>query len=125
MIKVLIVEDEAEMQENCVRILRRHGYACLSARSGREAFALMEAERPELVLTDIHLGEVNGIEVARKAMQASPPISVVVMSAYGTAAVRETARGTSVMVFLQKPFSMKELVEAVELALSRPPVKET
>src|SRR3990170_6530586 len=65
--KTLIVEDEPDLLETCVRLLRQVGHSCLTARSGREAIALIDAEHPDLVVTDLRLPTLNGLAVTRHA----------------------------------------------------------
>jgi len=94
--RILIVDDEPDMVENCARILRRSGHRCLTATDPRRALALLESERPDLVLTDLKMPEVDGLAVLRRAHELDPTLPVIVITAFATiepavAAVKEGA----------------------------------
>src|SRR6185503_15680007 len=65
--RLLIVDDEPEMVENLTRLLRREGYRCLSAPNGKKGLELLEAHRPDLLLTDLKMPEIDGMELLRRA----------------------------------------------------------
>jgi CheY-like chemotaxis protein len=90
--RTLVVEDDPDLLDTCVRLLEQGGHRCLAARSGGEAVALIDAERPGLVLTDWRLPALDGLAVARHARRASPPVPVVLTTAYPSAEVRRRAR---------------------------------
>jgi CheY-like chemotaxis protein len=69
--RVLVIDDEPDMVENCVRILRRAGYRCLSTTDPERALVLLESERPDLVLTDLKMPSVDGLSVLRRALSSS------------------------------------------------------
>ena len=72
--RILIVDDEPEMVESCQRILGRAGYRCLTTTDPREALARLETERPDLLLTDLKMPGVDGMELLRHARRADPHI---------------------------------------------------
>lgn len=114
---VLIVDDEPDLLETCVRLLRQAGHTCLSAHSGREAISLIDAERPGLVVTDFRLPAIDGLAVARHARRLSPPPAVIVFTAYTSPRARQEAHEAGAVVFLPKPFSAAEFLGAVGRAL--------
>src|SRR3990172_6351542 len=79
---ILIVDDEADMVESCARIFRRGGFACLTTSDSREALALFRQERPDLLLTDLRMPDLDGLELLRQAKRIDPAIPVVVLTAY-------------------------------------------
>jgi len=115
--RILIVDDEPDMLENCSRILSRQGYSCLTAESGRAALALLEHEHPDLLLTDLKMPDVDGMTLLRHVHEMDPALPVIVVTGFATfesavAAVKEGA-----FDYLPKDFSVDQLRVAVERAL--------
>lgn len=119
--KTLIVDDEPDLLATCVRLLRQVGHVCLTAPSGAEAIRLIDAERPSLVVTDLKLPAVDGLAVTRHARRASPPVPVILTTAYGSMDAKRQAREAGATIYLSKPFSTVEFLEAVQRALGAPP----
>ena len=119
--RTLIVEDEPDLLETCVRILQQVGHSCLTAPSAREAITLIDTRRPDLVVTDLRLPTVDGLAVARHARRASPPVPVIVTTGYTSPEARRDAYKAGASIFLPKPFTAAEFVEAVKRALSISP----
>ncbi len=82
--KILIVDDEAGMQRLLSRVLEREGYAPTPVGSAKEALELISADSFDLVLTDIQMPEMNGLELLREVKEFDPSLPVLVMTAYGT-----------------------------------------
>ena len=115
--RILIVDDEPDMLENCSRILSRQGYACLTAENGRAALAILERERPDLLLTDLKMPEMDGMALLQHAHEVDPALPVIMITGFASiesavAAVREGA-----FDYLPKSFSVDQLRVAVERAL--------
>lgn len=104
---ILIVEDEAPLRELLADILEDAGYRAQQAIHGREALALVEQERPDLVLSDVMMPVLNGAELCRllKAQPSTASMPVILMSAAGP----ETADGAGADAFVDKPFHLDEL----------------
>lgn len=104
---ILIVEDEAPLRELLAALVEDSGYRALQAIHGREALALIEQERPELVLSDVMMPVLNGAELCRivKAQPSTASIPVILMSAAGPA----IADGAGADAFVDKPFDLGEL----------------
>jgi CheY-like chemotaxis protein len=115
--KILIVDDEADLVETCVRVLSRRGYACLRAYMGREGLALIDEKRPHIVLTDLSLPDIDGFTLLRHARAKSPSIPGILMTAYNSPGTIERAAEAGAHVCLAKPFSNSALLEAIEGAL--------
>jgi CheY-like chemotaxis protein len=115
---VLIVDDEPDLAATCARLLGRKGYRCLTASSGREAIGLMDAERPDL--TDLSMPVADGLLVTRHARRRVPPVPVVLMTAYASRDSELDAREAGAAAFVKKPFTLQELMSAIELALAQP-----
>jgi CheY-like chemotaxis protein len=75
-VRILVVDDDPDMLETYAQILTQHGYVCLTASAGSQAIAMMDAEGPDLVVTDLHMPGVDGLTVVRHARTRVPPIPV-------------------------------------------------
>jgi two-component system response regulator HydG len=115
--RVLVVDDEPDMVDNCVRILRRAGYRCLSTTDPERALALIESERPDLVLTDLKMPAVDGLAVLRRAHEVDATLPVVVITAFATIESAVAAIKEGAFDYLPKNFSVDQLTVVVERAL--------
>ncbi|HIH87662.1 TPA: response regulator [Candidatus Bathyarchaeota archaeon] len=119
--RILVVEDERDVLELARDMLESGGYTVATATSGEEALRLVEEERPDLVLLDVVLPGVSGLEVCRK-LKRSPEtcgVPVVVFTALGAEVDMMLEDGVKADAYLGKPFTMKALLEKVEAQLSR------
>ena len=82
--RVLVVDDEPEMVENCTRLLRRAGYRVLSTTDSERALALLESERPDLLLTDLKMPGIDGLELMRRAHDIDAALPVVVITGFAS-----------------------------------------
>lgn len=120
--KTLIVDDEPDLVATCVRLLGQIGHRCLTANTGREAMGLIDAEHPDLVVTDLRLPAIDGLAIARHARRASPPPAVILTTGFTSREVKREAERAGAAVYLPKPFSAVEFLDAVRRAL-RPPAE--
>jgi CheY-like chemotaxis protein len=113
---ILVVDDESGIVGTIAEILARRGYAVLEATDPREALGIVRSRRVDLLLTDVVMPVMNGLELARRVREARPAVKIVFMSAY---AIEEAlAWGAP---FLLKPFSYESLIRTVLDALDRSP----
>ena len=115
--RVLVVDDEPDMVDNCVRILRRAGYRCLSTTDPHRALTLLESERPDLLLTDLKMPEVDGLTLLRRAHELDPALPVIMITAFATIESAVAAIKDGAFDYLPKNFSVDELTLVVERAL--------
>lgn len=112
---VLVVEDDPDLNEVIGAYLELEGFACRRFHDG--ATALREARRlpPALVVLDLMLPDVNGLEVCRRlrADEATRDVGVVIVTALDDAATREEARGCGVLEYITKPFDPDALLDLV------------
>ena len=120
-LKVLIVEDEADLATTCARLLRRMGHVPLVTLSGQEAVELIQKEHPDLILTDLRLPAVDGLAILRHARRGARKIPVILFTAYTSEASRREALEEGAAAYLPKPFSAAALQAAVERALAASP----
>jgi two-component system response regulator HydG len=115
--RILIVDDEPDMVDNCARILRRAGHRCLTATDPQRALALLESERPDLLLTDLKMPELDGLALLRRAHELDPALPVVVITAFATIESAVAAIKEGAFDYLPKTFSADHLSLVVERAL--------
>ena len=119
--KILIIDDEQEALENCRRILSRVPYECLVASDPNQALDLIERERPGLVLTDLRMPKLDGIEVLAAAKRKDPAILVVLVTAHATVETAVTAMRYGAFDYITKPFTSDELVRVARRAFESMP----
>lgn len=116
---VLVADDEPEILDLCVRVLETQGYKVWGATQGREAVSLGRQHEFDLLLTDIHMPDITGLDVAQAMKQANPEITCVTMTGFGTMDTAIEALKLGVDEFIIKPFGPDELVMAVSKALEK------
>jgi DNA-binding NtrC family response regulator len=114
---ILIVDDESDMVENCARILRRSGYHCLTTTDPHRALALLESDSPDVLLTDLKMPGIDGLELLRRARELDPSLPVIMVTAFATIESAVTAVKEGAFDYLPKTFSVDQLQVAVERAL--------
>lgn len=114
--KILIVDDEQEALENCRRILSRVPYDCMVASDPNDALDMIERERPGLVLTDLRMPKLDGIEVLAAAKRMDPAVLVVLLTAHATVDTAVTAMRHGAFDYITKPFTSDELMQVVRRA---------
>ena len=114
--RVLIVDDEPDMVDNCARILGRTGYDCVTTNDPRRALDLLESERPDVLLTDLKMPEVDGMALLRRAHDVDPALPVIVITAFATIESAVSAIKEGAFDYLPKNFSVEQLRVAVERA---------
>jgi two-component system cell cycle response regulator CpdR len=113
MIKILLAEDDSSMREYLARALERVGYSVKAVGCGTEAMPLLERESFDLLLTDIVMPEMDGIELAQKAGVIDPSIRVMFITGFAAVAL-QSGRTAPEAKMLSKPFHLKDLVAEVD-----------
>ena len=107
--RVLIVDDEPDMLENCSRILSRQGYACTTAGDGTAALAILERERPDLLLTDFKMPGMDGLTLLRRAHELDPALPIIMITGFATIESAVAAVKEGAFDYLPKDFSVDHL----------------
>jgi len=115
--RVLVVDDEPDMVENCARILKRSGYQCLTATDPQRALALVGAEHPDLLLTDLQMPGMDGMQLLRRARESDPALPVILITAFASIESAVAAIKDGAFDYLPKNFSVDQLRVAVERGL--------
>ncbi len=113
MLKILLAEDDESMRLYLARALEKTGYAVTAVDRGTAAVPLLERERFDLLLTDIVMPEMDGIELAQKAATIAPDIRVMFITGFAAVALKAGKRAPDARV-LSKPFHLKDLVSEVD-----------
>jgi len=115
--KILVVDDQRNMRTTLAMMLRGGGYAVDEASDGAQGRELGSTGAYDVVITDLRMGEVDGIEVLRSIKEAQPMTEVIVMTAYGTIESAVEAMRLGAFDYIQKPFGEQELIVKVSKAL--------
>jgi DNA-binding response OmpR family regulator len=118
MTTVLVVDDESIVREVVVRYLRREGYRTLEAADGKRARELLETDPPSLVVLDLMLPDVDGLELCRWIRERSE-LPVIMLTARGEEADRIVGLELGADDYVTKPFSPRELAARVRTVLRR------
>ena len=114
--KILIVDDEQDALENCRRILSRVPYQCVTESNSVRALDVIERERPGLILTDLRMPTLDGIEVLTAAKRLDPSVQVVLLTAHATVQTAVTSMRYGAFDYITKPFSSADLVQVARRA---------
>ena len=108
--KILIVDDEMGILDTLQILFRSEGFEVAVANSGRQALESLEAERPDLVLSDIRMPGAGGLEVLSKAKEVDPELPVILMTAQASPQSAMRAVNEGAFHYIQKPFANDELL---------------
>ncbi|HNX52782.1 MAG TPA: sigma-54 dependent transcriptional regulator [Pontiellaceae bacterium] len=115
--RILIVDDEPTILNLLNKILIGQGYDATPASNGEKALQLLQTERFDLMVSDINMTPINGMELLRKASKSWPDMGVIMLTAYGTVATAVEAMKEGAFDYITKPFKLDELVLTVQRAL--------
>ncbi len=118
---ILLVDDDVSLLKLLGMRLESRGYRLTTAESGREALKALEIERPDLVLTDLRMDEMDGLMLFREVQREAPGLPVILLTAHGSIPDAVTATREGVFSFLTKPVDRDELFTAIEEALAQAP----
>jgi two-component system response regulator AtoC len=117
--RVLVVDDEENLRLVLKTLLRRHGYEVESAATGEEALALVDSFGPDVVLTDVRMPKMGGLDLLASMKAKGNDATVIVMSAYGNMDLAIDAMKAGAYDYVQKPFKNDEVVLALRKAEER------
>jgi len=125
MAKILIVDDEKNMRRTLSIALEEMEHTPYEASSGSEALTLIEKDIYDIILTDLVMDGIDGLELLQRAKLLSPTTEVLLMSAYGTIDRAVDAMRLGAYDFIVKPFSNEQLRLVLEKALRQMQLKQT
>ncbi|MEM6616443.1 MAG: response regulator [Pseudomonadota bacterium] len=115
--KILLAEDDTDMCRFLVKALEAAGYSVVSFDNGKSAYERLCEEPFDLLLTDIVMPEMDGIELARRATELDPEIKVMFITGFAAVALNPDGDAPKNAKVLSKPFHLRELVQQVEKML--------
>jgi two-component system KDP operon response regulator KdpE len=118
--KILVVDDEPQIRRVMRTTLSKHGYEVIDARSGKEALARLREELPDLVLLDLNLPGIGGLDACR-IIRAGSEIPIIILSVRNNEKDKVMALDAGADDYVTKPFSMEELLARIRAALRRMP----
>jgi DNA-binding NtrC family response regulator len=124
MARVLVVDDEDTVRRVLIEALRRVGHEGLEAENGRDALELVRTEHVDLVVTDVVMPEVDGLELIKELSRVAPGMKVIAISGGGIwdkQSLLTTAGMLGALMSLEKPFELQEFLSLVEEVLKPPP----
>jgi two-component system cell cycle response regulator CpdR len=119
MIRILLAEDEDAMRTYLARALENAGYSVAAVDRGTAALPLLQAEHFDLLLSDIVMPEMDGIELAQRCAEVSPATKVMFITGFAAVTLKASREAPQAKV-LSKPFHLKDLVLEVDRIFSGP-----
>jgi two-component system response regulator HydG len=117
--RILIVDDDRSNLESLERVFRREKFDVLTAEGGKEALDAVRKQRVNVVLTDLMMPGLNGVDLLKSVKALSPESEVILMTAYGTIETAVEAMKEGAYDFVTKPFKRIEIVKGVRRALEK------
>jgi len=116
-VRIVVAEDEALIRMDLVEMLVEAGYDVLAeASDGAQAIELVKAHKPDLAILDVKMPILDGISAAEEIISLCP---VLMLTAFSQRELVDRARDAGVMAYVLKPFTINDLVPAIEIAISR------
>ena len=108
-LRVLVIEDDETARKQMAKAIRKEGYQVLTAEDGRAGLDIFEKERPEIVITDLKMPGIGGLEVMQTVKRLSPNVQVVLITAFGGVDTAILALREGVLDYLTKPLDLDQL----------------
>ena len=116
--KILLAEDDNDMRRFLVKALENAGYEVIDYDNGMSAYRRLREEPFELLLTDIVMPEMDGIELARRAAELDPDIKIMFITGFAAVALNADSKAPKDAKVLSKPFHLRDLVNEVQKMLT-------
>jgi putative two-component system response regulator len=114
---ILVVDDDNAVCNFISTLLNKHGYSVIACESGKEALAKLQDNKIDVVLTDIIMPEVSGVEILEKIHNTNPDIPVILITGYPDVDTVVDAIKKGVFDFIVKPYKPEQLIHSLEKAL--------
>ncbi|MBW1643458.1 MAG: endopeptidase La [Deltaproteobacteria bacterium] len=116
--EVLVVDDEKRVRENLQYVLAKEGYDTITAKNGREALDILKDRKVDIIITDLKMDEVDGMELLGKARAGDPEVKVIMITGYATVPSYKEAMEKGSFNYIAKPFELDEIRSTVSKALA-------
>ena len=117
--KILVVDDNPEILKLLQSRLEAEGYSTISASNGREALEKISLEKPDSILLDIYMFEMDGIDTLKILREKNPLTPVIIITAFPSEETLREAEKYGVSAYLKKPFQIEELKKAIQESLEK------
>lgn len=114
---VLIVDDDSSVLESSVELLQGYGYSVIACNNAGDALAELQKNKVDVVLADIRMPVVSGIELLEQIQNLSIGVPVILMTAYAELDIAINAMGKGAFDFIVKPYKYELLVHSIEMAV--------
>jgi CheY-like chemotaxis protein len=116
--KVLVVDDEPEVRQVLIEFLSSRGYDVTPAARGADAVAIVEKDKPDLVLLDVSMPEMDGVETLRRINAIAPDLAVIMVTANADIGVTSKLLALGAVDYVPKPFDLDYLDQAVSIQVT-------
>jgi two-component system nitrogen regulation response regulator NtrX len=116
---ILIVDDDAEVRKDLTKLLQPHGYHCLESSDGKMAMECLKQQDVDLLLLDLRLPRLSGIEVLKRCRENDPDLPVIMISGHGTIAQAVEATKLGAFDFLEKPLHAERTLVTIRNAVEK------
>lgn len=123
MIKILIVEDDKHTLSGLIEILCDEGYDAVGKANSSEALTLLQSEAFDIMLTDLRLPEISGMELFEKSREYAPDMKTILMTAYSSVKEAVEAMKKGVYEYLTKPLNLEELFVIIQKAVEEKQIR--
>src|ERR671935_1456339 len=117
--RILVIDDEAAIRDSLRMTLEYDGYEVIAAATGQEGLALVEREAPDLVMLDVKMPGMDGLEVLDRLRAMNESLPIVVISGHGTIGTAVEATKKGAFDFIEKPFSSERVLVVLRNALDQ------
>jgi len=117
MAKILIVDDDLQLRKSFIKILSEDGHTMQTAGTGEAGIAVVEKDPPDLVIMDVRMPGMSGIEAFETIHKIEPSLPVIIMTAFGTTETAIKATKMGAFDYILKPFEIPDILELIEKAL--------
>jgi len=118
-ISILVVDDEKDSRSGIAHFLKKSSYDVVTAEDGREAWESFKANQHDLVLTDMRMPGISGIDLLKRVKTIAPRTKVIIITAYGEVESYLEAMNQGAYEYLNKPIKIKELIKLINKAASK------
>src|SRR5262249_7375817 len=119
MASILVVDDELSMRQFLTHLFQREGHAIRVAENGRQAMAMLRQQPADVIISDVKMPDMGGIDLLRAARELQPEVEVIMMTAFANEKTAHEAFLQGAFDFVHKPFDNELLKEKVTRALAK------
>lgn len=116
---ILLVDDHKSFRDSLAKVLNGEGYRVFAATDGEEALDILRQEHINLILTDLKMPKMDGVELLRVAKTLHPEVEVILITGFGTVDTAVTAMKDGAFDYIQKPFKPRDIIKLVRKALEK------